>query len=120
MFEENHVLMMSVLNQSRGRLEMLGGSTPQMKETISQLLQLASSNILHCQVVFVACLNMDMQLKKMLMDGLVKYKLSKIPEAKAALFFLYLETDIILPWIMDERMSHATLIRNVKDYYLLS
>ena len=120
MFEENHTLMLSILEQCQNRLVDLSGGTVQAKETISQMMKLAQENALNCQVVFVACLNIDVQLKSLLMEGFPKYKLCNLQAPKAVLFYQYLENDIILPWLMDERVSSSQLIRNVKNYYLLS
>jgi hypothetical protein len=120
MFEENHMLMLTILEQCRNRLVDLGGGTVHAKETISEMFKLAEENALNCQVVFVSCLNIDVQLKSLLIEGFAKYKLCNLQEPKAVLFYQYLENEVILPWLMDERVSSAQLIRNVKTYYLLS
>jgi hypothetical protein len=120
MFEENHMLMISILEQCRKRLIELSGGTVRAEEIISDLFKLANEHALNCQVVFVACLNIDVQLKSLLIEGFSKYKLCPLPARKATLFFTYLEQNIILPWLMDERVSNEQLIRNVKNYYLLS
>jgi hypothetical protein len=120
MFEQNHLLMVSILEQCRKRLIELCGGTERATEIISDLFTIAKENALNCQVVFVACLNIDVLLKSLLIEGFSKYKLSPLPAPKATLFFIYLENNIILPWLMDERVSNEQLIRSVKSYYLLS
>jgi hypothetical protein len=92
----------------------------QAKQTIQDMLQLATDNCVTCQVVFVVCLNIDVQLKQLLIQGLSDYKLCGMSDGKAVLFYKYLESEIILPWLMDERVCNTKLLRQVKEYYLLS
>jgi hypothetical protein len=119
-FEENHVLMLSILEQSRTRLLELCGSNSVGEATITALLSMASQNSVNCLVVFVACLNMDVHMKKLVVQGYPTYKLCGLPPNKAALFFTYLETKVMLPWLMDERVSSKQLISTVKNYYLVA
>lgn len=120
MFEQNHTLMLSLLNQSRRRMADLCGGGEQATAVITQLFEIAAQSCHHCQVVFLAVLNMDTELKRLLLEGIARYKLTGVSEGKAALFYEYLETQIMLPWLINEHVTHTELISKAKELYILA
>jgi hypothetical protein len=118
--EHNHTLMLSLLEQSRKRMIELGGGGSEATATITKLLDLAKENCLHCQVVFLSFLNMDVELKKTLQQGVPRYKLSGLSDAKAVLFYRYLEDQVMLPWLIDETMAHTQMLKTAREMYLVA
>jgi hypothetical protein len=119
LFEENTNLMLSMIKNAAPRMVSICGSGP-AQATMEELLARAQESTEHCQVVFLAILNMDIEMKKELITGIADYRLTGITPQKAALFYTYLERDVLLPWITDESVSNQDLIAVAKQYYLVA
>ena len=119
LFEENANLMMSMINNAAPRMASICGSGP-AKATMEELVARAQESTEHCQVVFLAMLNMDIEMKKELITGIAEYRLAGITPQKAALFYTYLEKEVLLPWITDESVSNQDLIALAKQNYLVA
>jgi hypothetical protein len=73
-----------------------------------------------CTIVFLTMLSRDAALKDMTINGIPRQMLNGMSKEKAARFFLYLDRDVLLPWLRDEACPNAAMIDKCKDFYLVS
>jgi hypothetical protein len=72
------------------------------------------------RVMFFLLLDRDVHLKAKLLDGWDELCVPGVDRKKAEIFFLSLGSEIITPWLMDERRSANELITAITDLYLVS
>jgi hypothetical protein len=110
--------MRSLILEAAPRIAMMG--TPETRASVQQLLDNSYRNIEDCMIVFLTMLSRDTELKKKTMDGIPKQFLHGMSKEKAARFFLYLDRDILTPWLRDESFSNAAMLDMCKEVYLIS
>ena len=94
--------------------------TPAAHAYVQQLLNKSALSVEDCMVVFLTMLSRDVVLKGKLIDGIPQQFLRGMSKEKAAKFFLYLDRDILLPWIRDEGLPNAAMIDKCKEMYIVS
>jgi hypothetical protein len=118
LFDKNEVLMRSLILESTPRIAAMG--TSNTREVVQQLLNKCHRTVEDCMVVFLVMLSRDTVLKDKTITGIKGQLIRGMSKEKARRFFLYLDRDIILPWIRDETVSNAQMIHKCKEMYLLS
>ena len=71
-------------------------------------------------VVFFTMLSRDAELKNKTIEGIPRQLLRGMSKVKVARFFLYLDQDVLLPWLCDESWPTTAMIDKCKEIYLLS
>lgn len=122
LFNRNELLMKKLIDESAPRVAAMGLRANEGVETTAQvvqtLLNLASESIENCTVVFLALLSRDVLLKEKVLKGIPAQLIEPMVAEKAPNFFLYLDRDVLLPWLHDEMRSHADMIQDCKRAYL--
>jgi hypothetical protein len=118
LFDRNEVLMRSLILESTSRVAAMG--TPATREVVQQLLNKCHGTVEDCMVVFLTMLSRDTVLKEKTISGIKGQLIRGMCKEKARRFFLYLDRDIILPWIRDETVSNAQMLHKCRETYLLS
>ena len=69
------------------------------------------------RAAFVLLLNRDLGLKTLVLEGSPPAT-APLDQRKAAAFFMALDTEVVRPWLCDERLSRGQLIDKTKALYL--
>jgi hypothetical protein len=118
LFDRNEALMRALIIESAPRVCAMG--TPDTRACIQKLINQSATSVEDCTVVFLSLLSRDTALKQKMMQGAPRQFLVGMSKEKAAKFFLYLDRDILLPWLRDEMLSNASMIDKCKEIYLVS
>ena len=118
LFDRNEPLMRSLLTEAAPRVAAMG--TPDTRECVQHLLNQSMLSVEECTIVFITMLTRDAVLKDMTINGISRQMLKGMTKEKAANFFLYLDRDVLLPWLRDEACPNAAMIVKCKEFYLLS
>jgi hypothetical protein len=81
---------------------------------------LKSASMQRLRVLFFLLVDRDMALKEKLLDGWKEMCVPGMETKKAERFFSVLRTEIIDPWIIDERRTESDFVNVVTDLYLVS
>ena len=118
LFDRNEALMHSLITESAPRVVAMG--TTDTRSCVQQILNKSVRSVDDCTVVFLSMLSRDNELKKKTMDGISRQLLHGMTKEKAAKFFLYLDREVLLPWLRDESCSTAAMLDKCRQMYLLS
>ena len=118
LFDKNEVLMRSLIIEAAPRVAAMG--TASTRECVQKLLNKCNLSVEDCMVVFLTMLSRDTVMKEKTISGIKGQLLRGMSKEKARRFFLYLDRDVLLPWIRDEALSNASMIDKCKEIYLLS
>lgn len=118
LFDRNEVLMRSLILEAAPRVAAMG--THDTRNSVQQLLNKCHLSVEDCMVVFLTMLSRDTELKDKTISGIKGQLLRGMSKEKARRFFLYLDRDILLPWIRDEAWSNAAMLDKCREMYLLS
>jgi hypothetical protein len=118
LFDRNEPLMHALTAEAAPRVASMG--TRATRDSVRQLLHSSSLSTDDCTVVFLTMLSRDAELKKKTIEGIPKHHLCGMHREKAANFFLYLDRDVLLPWIRDEFFSNAAMLAKCRDMYLMA
>jgi hypothetical protein len=118
LFDRNEVLMRSLILESAPRIASMG--TQATRQTVQLLLNKCNTSVEDCMVVFLTMLSRDTELKEKTISGIKSQLIRGMSKEKARRFFLYLDRDILLPWIRDESLSNAEMLDKCREMYLLS
>jgi hypothetical protein len=118
LFDRNEALMRSLIAEAAPRVAAMG--TPLTTDCVQELLKLSASSVDNCTVVFLAMLSRDTELKSKMIMGMPRQFLHGMGKEKAVKFFLYLDRDIMLPWLRDECFPNAAMLEKCREAYLFS
>lgn len=118
LFDKNEVLMRSLILEAAPRVAAMG--TASTRECVQNLLNKCNLSVEDCMVVFLTMLSRDTVMKEKTISGIKGQLLRGMSKEKAHRFFLYLDRDVLLPWIRDEALSNASMIDKCKEVYLIS
>lgn len=118
LFDRNEALMHSLISESAPRVAAMG--TENTRSCVQQILNKSVSSVEDCTVVFLSMLSRDTELKKKTMDGIPRQLLNGMSKEKAAKFYLYLDREVLLPWLRDESCSAAEMLDKCRQMYLIS
>jgi len=118
LFDRNEVLMHSLIAESAPRVADMG--TQDTRRCVQQLLNNSMLSVQDCIVVFLTMLSRDAVLKSKTIEGIPRQLLHGMSKEKAARFFLYLDREVLLPWLRDESWPTDAMIDKCKEIYLLS
>jgi hypothetical protein len=118
LFDHNEVLMRSLILESAPRVAAMG--TNATHQSVQLLLNKCHQSVEDCMVVFLTMLSRDIELKEKTINGIKAQLLRGMSKEKARRFFLYLDRDILLPWIRDETLSNSEMLDKCREMYLIS
>ena len=118
LFDRNEVLMKSLILDAAPRVAGMG--TASTRECVQKLLNRCNHSVEDCMVVFLTMLSRDTVMKDKTITGIKGQLLRGMSKEKARRFFLYLDRDVLLPWIRDEALSNASMIDKCREIYLVS
>jgi hypothetical protein len=118
LFDRNEALMHSLIAEAAPRVAAMG--TADTRACVQLLLNKSLLSVEDCSVVFLSMLSRDAELKRKTIDGISRQLLRGMTKEKAARFFLYLDREVLLPWLRDESWSTAAMLDKCRDMYLLS
>jgi hypothetical protein len=118
LFDRNQVLMQSLIAETAPRVAAMG--THATHSCIQRLMNQSALSAEDCTAVFLVLLSRDLELKQKMIAGIPQQILSGMSPEKAMRFFLYLDRDILLPWLRDEACTQAAMLDKCRDMYLLS
>lgn len=118
LFDRNEVLMRSLIAEAAPRVAAMG--TVDTHKSVQELLNRSRATTEDCMIVFLTMLSRDAELKSKTIKGIPSMQLRGMSKQKAELFFLYLDRDVLLPWLRDESLSNTAMISTCKETYLLS
>jgi hypothetical protein len=118
LFDRNEPLMRSLIAEAAPRVSAVG--TKDTKHCVQELVKYSARSVDDCTVVFLAMLSRDIELKNKMIQGMPRQFLHGMGKEKAAKFFLYLDRDIMLPWLRDEGTPNAAMLDKCRDAYLYS
>jgi hypothetical protein len=118
LFDKNDALMRSLIAEAAPRVAALG--TSDTRQCVEQILNRSTKSIEDCTIVFLCMLSRDSELKNKTINGIPRQMLHGMSKEKAGRFFLYLDRDVLLPWLRDETWPNASMIAKCKETYLLS
>jgi hypothetical protein len=118
LFDRNEVLMRSLIAEAAPRVVIMG--TVDTCKSVQQLLDRSRVTTEDCMIVFLTMLSRDAELKEKTIKGISSMQLRGMSKEKAERFFLYLDRDVLLPWLRDEALPNTAMIDTCKDMYLLS
>jgi len=110
--------MHSLISESAPRVAAMG--TENTRSCVQKILNKSVSSVEDCTVVFLSMLSRDTELKKKTMDGIPRQLLNGMSKEKAAKFYLYLDREVLLPWLRDESCSAAEMLDKCRQMYLIS
>jgi hypothetical protein len=110
--------MHSLIAEAAPRVAAMG--TADTRACVQLLLNKSLLSVEDCSVVFLSMLSRDAELKRKTIDGISRQLLRGMTKEKAARFFLYLDREVLLPWLRDESWSTAAMLDKCRDMYLLS
>lgn len=108
--------MRSLITEAAPRVAALG--TPLTTGCVQQLINFSAGSVDDCTVVFLAMLSRDIELKNKMIQGMPRQFLHGMGKEKAVKFFLYLDRDIMLPWLRDECYPNTAMLDKCRDAYL--
>ena len=119
LFESDQELMRACVLQAAPRVCKQGvpSKTP---ECMQALINKSAESMELLSAVFLVLLLKDMPLKETVLNGIPSQRLKGMHAAKAERFFGYLETDVVMPWLIDERSSCAQMLEKAREMYLVS
>lgn len=118
LFDRNEALMRSLILEAAPRVAALG--TPATRECVQKLLNKCQASVEDCMVVFLTMLSRDPELKEKTISGIKGQLLRGMSKEKARRFFLYLDRDILMPWIRDEAWPNAAMLDKCRELYIVS
>jgi hypothetical protein len=118
LFDRNEALMRSLIAEAAPRVSAAG--TRDTAPCVRELLNYSARSVDDCTVVFLALLSRDIELKTKMIQGLPRQFLHGMGKEKAEKFFLYLDRDIMLPWLRDEGTPNAAMLDKCREFYLIS
>ena len=118
LFDRNEALMHSLIAEAAPRV--VGMGTPKTRECVQHLLNQSVRSVEDCTVVFLSMLSRDTNLKSKTIEGIPKQLLHGMTKEKAGRFFLYLDREVLLPWLRDESWTTAAMLDKCREIYLLS
>jgi len=90
------------------------GAADEWREGIRQ------AGLVRLRVMFFLLMDRDVALKQKIMQGWPELCVLGIEAKKANTFFGELATDVIEPWLVDERRCDDDLLSKITDLYLVS
>ena len=118
LFDRNEALMNSLISEAAPRVVAMG--TQNTRSCVQRLLDQSIHSVEDCIVIFLTMLSRDTGLKSKTIEGIPRQLLRGMSKEKAARFFLYLDREVLLPWLRDESWPTAAMIDKCKEIYLLS
>jgi hypothetical protein len=118
LFDRNDVLMRSLIAEAAPRVVAMG--TVDTCNSVQQLLDKSRITVEDCMIVFLSMLSRDAELKQKTIKGIPSMHLRGMSKEKAERFFLYLDRDVLLPWLRDEALTNTAMLDTCKEMYLLS
>ena len=118
LFDRNEVLMRSLIAEAAPRVAAMG--TADSSKSTQELLDRSRVTVEDCMIVFLTMLSRDSGLKEKTVSGIPSMHLRGMSKEKAERFFLYLDRDVLLPWLRDEALSNTAMLNTCKETYLLS
>ena len=118
LFDRNEALMRSLILESAPRVVLMG--TTATRACVQELLHNSARSVEDCIVVFLTMLSRDSELKKKTIEGISKQFLHGMSKEKASNLFLYLDRDVLMPWLRDESVTNAAMIDICREAYLVS
>ena len=76
--------------------------------------------LVRLRVMFFLLMDRDPDLKQKLLDGWPDLCILVVDPGKAAMFFSELRTEVIEPWLIDERRCEDSFVDAVTDLYLVA
>jgi hypothetical protein len=118
LFDRNEALMQSLIAEAAPRVASTG--TVNTRQCVQTLLNQSVLNVQECSAVFLTMLSRDSKIKTKTIEGIPRQLLRGMSKEKAARFFLYLDREVLLPWLRDESWSTAAMLDKCREMYLLS
>ena len=118
LFDRNEALMQSLIAEAAPRVVATG--TVNTQPCVQKLLNQSVISVQECSAVFLTMLSRDAKLKTKTIEGIPRQLLRGMSKEKAARFYLYLDREVLLPWLRDESCSTAEMLDKCKEIYLLS
>ncbi|KAJ1467052.1 hypothetical protein T484DRAFT_1756161 [Baffinella frigidus] len=118
LFDQNEVLMRSLILEAAPRVAAMGTSST--RECVQKLLNRCNLSVEDCMVVFLTMLSRDTVLKEKTISGIKGQLLHGMSKEKARRFFLYLDRDVLMPWIRDEAWPNAAMLDKCREVYLVA
>ena len=81
---------------------------------------IGQASLLRLRVMFFLLMDRDPALKQKLLDGWPDLAVQGADASKMAVFFRELRSEVIEPWLMDERLCEDSFITGVTNLYLVS
>ena len=118
LFDRNEALMQSLIAEAAPRVAAMG--TTNTRGCVQLMLNQSVLSFEDCSVIFLTMLSRDTELKKKTIEGIPRQLLRGMSKQKAAKCFLYLDREVLLPWLRDESWSTAAMLDQCREIYLLS
>jgi len=118
LFDRNQLLMQSLIAETAPRVAAMG--THATRSCIQKLINQSALSVEDCTAVFLVLLSRDLELKQKMITGIPRQFLRGMGAEKAVRFFLYLDRDILLPWLRDEACTQAAMLDKCREMYLIS
>jgi hypothetical protein len=110
--------MRSLILEAAPRVAAMG--TASTRDCVQKLLNRCHLSVEDCMVVFLTMLSRDTIMKEKTISGIKGQFLTGMSKEKARRFFLYLDREVLLPWIRDEALSNASMLDKCREMYLVS
>jgi hypothetical protein len=110
--------MQSLIAEAAPRVAATG--TVNTRPCVQKLLNQSVISVQECSAVFLTMLSRDAKLKTKTIEGIPRQLLRGMSKEKASRFFLYLDREVLLPWLRDESCSTAKMLDKCKEIYLVS
>jgi len=81
---------------------------------------IAEASLVRLRVMFFLLMDRDTALKQKLLEGWADLCVLGVEEKKANIFFSGLRSQVIEPWLIDERRCEDSFVSAVTDLYLVS
>jgi hypothetical protein len=118
LFDRNEALMHSLIAEAAPRVAVMG--TVNTRSCVQSLINQSVLSVEDCSVIFLTMLSRDADLKTKTIEGIPRQLLRGMSKEKAARFFLYLDREVLLPWLRDESWSTAAMLDKCREIYLVS
>jgi hypothetical protein len=110
--------MHSLIAEAAPRVAVMG--TVNTRSCVQSLINQSVLSVEDCSVIFLTMLSRDADLKTKTIEGIPRQLLRGMSKEKAARFFLYLDREVLLPWLRDESWSTAAMLDKCREIYLVS
>ena len=110
--------MHSLIAEAAPRVVAMGNANT--RACVQSLLNQSILSVEDCSAVFLTMLSRDAELKSKTIEGIHRQHLNGMSKEKAGRFFLYLDREVLLPWLRDESLSTAAMLDKCRDIYLVS